>query len=82
MSLTECGDHTGAAYSKKGLASKVYNRVKARWLDEPTVRLAKPRIRFALLTTLNTWVFHVKWCVIVIPKSLTSPATLSFLLDM
>ena len=75
-------NHTGAAYSKTGLTSAVYNSVKVLWLDEPTVRLTRPRIRFALLTTLNTWVSHVKWCVIVIPKSLTSPTTSSFLLDM
>ena len=57
MSLTKCGDQTGAAYSKTGLASTVYNSVKVLWLDEPTVRLiTEPRIRFALLTTLNTWV--------------------------
>ena len=56
MSLTKCGDHTGAAYSKAGLASTVYNSVKVVWLDEPTVRFTESRIRFALLTTLNTWV--------------------------
>ena len=81
MSLSKCGDHTGAAYLRTGLTSALYNKVKTlvRRTDCSSYQ-TKDTISFADNVEYG-WVYHVMWFVIATPKSLTLSAILSFFSD-
>ena len=55
-----CGLQTGAAYSRIGLTSDLYNSEKISWFAGPTVLLIIPKTLLALLIVIPIYLFHDK----------------------
>ena len=64
------GSQTGLAYSRIGLTSPLYAISLTSLGHDEMLRLKKPRVLFAFVQILPTWVFHLKSFVIATPRYL------------